>query len=225
MEHLPVSLLVLRSSRSAAEQRQTPTQIFAIPGLLSILATNHLNGEVQGLNQLQAAVREGVRTGQLHPQRLHPVLGDAGHGLPGRPGHAVRAVGRSGCSAERSWSGPSGSCFIAPWVVIAPFLMNTAGWMLTESGRQPWIVQGLMKTSKAASPIGHGHRHLDQPGRLRAPLPRPRGGRRLPDDPLRAEAPGPDAEEDSDRRRGRRRPAIRIDPTEHEDDRVPALIY
>ena len=30
--------------------------------------------------------------------------------------------------------------------------MNTAGWMLTESGRQPWIVQGLMKTINANSP-------------------------------------------------------------------------
>jgi cytochrome d ubiquinol oxidase subunit I len=30
--------------------------------------------------------------------------------------------------------------------------MNTAGWMLTESGRQPWIVQGLMKTANATSP-------------------------------------------------------------------------
>ena len=41
---------------------------------------------------------------------------------------------------------------IAPWVVILPFLMNTAGWMLTESGRQPWIVQGLMKTANGVSP-------------------------------------------------------------------------
>ena len=32
------------------------------------------------------------------------------------------------------------------------FLMNTAGWMLTESGRQPWIVQGLMKTVDGVSP-------------------------------------------------------------------------
>ena len=30
--------------------------------------------------------------------------------------------------------------------------MNTAGWMLTENGRQPWIVQGLMKTVNANSP-------------------------------------------------------------------------
>jgi cytochrome d ubiquinol oxidase subunit I len=30
--------------------------------------------------------------------------------------------------------------------------MNTAGWLLTESGRQPWIVQGLQKTVNANSP-------------------------------------------------------------------------
>jgi len=30
--------------------------------------------------------------------------------------------------------------------------MNTAGWLLTENGRQPWIVQGLMKTVNANSP-------------------------------------------------------------------------
>ena len=36
--------------------------------------------------------------------------------------------------------------------MVTPFLMNTAGWMLTENGRQPWIVQGLMKTVNANSP-------------------------------------------------------------------------
>jgi cytochrome bd-type quinol oxidase subunit 1 len=41
--------------------------------------------------------------------------------------------------------------FVAVWAVIAPFLMNTAGWLLTESGRQPWIVQGLLLTKNAAS--------------------------------------------------------------------------
>ncbi len=33
-----------------------------------------------------------------------------------------------------------------------PFVINTAGWMLTENGRQPWIVQGLMKTANGVSP-------------------------------------------------------------------------
>src|SRR5436305_4135116 len=42
--------------------------------------------------------------------------------------------------------------FFGVWAVITPFLMNTAGWLLTESGRQPWIVQGLQKTVNANSP-------------------------------------------------------------------------
>ena len=29
--------------------------------------------------------------------------------------------------------------------------MNTAGWMLTENGRQPWIVQGLMLVKDGVS--------------------------------------------------------------------------
>ncbi len=38
-------------------------------------------------------------------------------------------------------------------VTIAfPFLAALAGWVLTEVGRQPWIVQGLLRTSDAASP-------------------------------------------------------------------------
>jgi cytochrome d ubiquinol oxidase subunit I len=40
----------------------------------------------------------------------------------------------------------------ATWAVVTPFLMNTAGWLLAESGRQPWIVQGLMKTADGVSP-------------------------------------------------------------------------
>jgi cytochrome bd ubiquinol oxidase subunit I len=40
----------------------------------------------------------------------------------------------------------------AQWLVILPFLINTAGWLLTESGRQPWIVQGIMLTKHGLSP-------------------------------------------------------------------------
>jgi cytochrome d ubiquinol oxidase subunit I len=42
---------------------------------------------------------------------------------------------------------------VATWAIVTPFLMNTAGWLLTESGRQPWIVQGLMTTSNGISPL------------------------------------------------------------------------
>ena len=32
-----------------------------------------------------------------------------------------------------------------------PYLANTAGWLITEMGRQPWIVYGLQKTAEAVS--------------------------------------------------------------------------
>jgi cytochrome d ubiquinol oxidase subunit I len=41
---------------------------------------------------------------------------------------------------------------IGLFAVVTPLLTNTAGWLLTENGRQPWIVQGLMKTVNANSP-------------------------------------------------------------------------
>ena len=33
------------------------------------------------------------------------------------------------------------------------FVAVLAGWVVTESGRQPWIVQGIMRTADATSPI------------------------------------------------------------------------
>jgi cytochrome d ubiquinol oxidase subunit I len=42
--------------------------------------------------------------------------------------------------------------WVAVWAAVLPFVMNTAGWLLTESGRQPWIVQGIMLTKNGISP-------------------------------------------------------------------------
>ena len=32
-----------------------------------------------------------------------------------------------------------------------PFIANTAGWMTSELGRQPWIIYGLMRTAAGYS--------------------------------------------------------------------------
>jgi cytochrome d ubiquinol oxidase subunit I len=34
-----------------------------------------------------------------------------------------------------------------------PYIAAELGWVVTELGRQPWIVWGLLRTSEAASPI------------------------------------------------------------------------
>ncbi len=36
--------------------------------------------------------------------------------------------------------------------MFLPFVAAASGWVLTEVGRQPWIVVGLLKTSQANSP-------------------------------------------------------------------------
>jgi cytochrome bd ubiquinol oxidase subunit I len=35
----------------------------------------------------------------------------------------------------------------------AGFVAIVAGWVVTEAGRQPWVVYGVMRTTDAASPL------------------------------------------------------------------------
>ena len=42
-------------------------------------------------------------------------------------------------------------------VVLGPLFANSAGWIFTEMGRQPWIVAGVLPTASAVSPgVGAG---------------------------------------------------------------------
>lgn len=41
---------------------------------------------------------------------------------------------------------------LMPLLLPLPFIANSAGWYITEAGRQPWIVVGLQKTAVAVSP-------------------------------------------------------------------------
>jgi cytochrome d ubiquinol oxidase subunit I len=43
-----------------------------------------------------------------------------------------------------------------PLMIALPYIANSSGWILTETGRQPWIVQGLLKTADGVSPLSAG---------------------------------------------------------------------
>ena len=131
---------------------QTPTEIIAIPHLLSLLATNHWNGQVVGLNPLQAQYSQAVRARELRAERVHPVLGDAGDGLPGRSWSCCIGLWGLWLIRRKKLATSRVFLWVAVWAAVLPFLMNTAGWLLTESGRQPWIVQGIMLTKNGISP-------------------------------------------------------------------------
>jgi cytochrome bd-type quinol oxidase subunit 1 len=129
----------------------TPTKIIQVPHLLSVLSTGTWNGQVVGLNQLQAQYQQQYGPGNYVPNvfvqywsmRTMAYLG-------------VLVLLLSLWGAWLLWRKRIGSATwflrLAIWATVLPFLINTAGWMLTENGRQPWIVQGLQLVRDAVSP-------------------------------------------------------------------------
>ena len=59
---------------------------------------------------------------------------------------------------------------IAPWLVILPFLINTAGWMLDRERAPALDRPGADEDRKRGLTVGLGHRHLDLHHRLRRHL-------------------------------------------------------
>jgi cytochrome bd ubiquinol oxidase subunit I len=130
---------------------ETPNKILQIPHLLSILATGTWGGAVTGLNQIQAQDVKKYGPGDYIPNvaiQYWSMRVMAGLGslvlLFALWGGWLLHTDKLRSSRLFLW--------LSIWVVVTPFLMNTAGWLLTESGRQPWIVQGLQKTVNANSP-------------------------------------------------------------------------
>jgi cytochrome bd ubiquinol oxidase subunit I len=130
---------------------QTPTEIIPIPHLLSVLATNMWNGGVTGLHELQSEYQAKYGPGNYVPDVFIQYWSIR-----------IMAYLASLILLLSVWGGwllykdrlRSSRLFLSlcVWAVVTPFLMNTTGWLLTESGRQPWIVQGLQKTANANSP-------------------------------------------------------------------------
>jgi cytochrome bd ubiquinol oxidase subunit I len=130
---------------------QTPTQIISVPHLLSLLATNHWNGKVVGMNPLQAQYSKQFGAGYYIPNVFIQYWGMR---TMAYLGVVVLLIGLWGLWLIRRKKLATSRVFlwVAVWGVTLPFLMNTAGWLLTESGRQPWIVQGIMLTKNGISP-------------------------------------------------------------------------
>jgi cytochrome d ubiquinol oxidase subunit I len=130
---------------------QTPSQIIEIPHLLSFLADGTWNGAVVGLNQLQKEDVAKYGPGNYIPNvfiqywsmRVMAYLGSL---------IALLALWGAWLVHKGRLDRSKWFLRVGLFAVVTPFLMNTAGWLLTENGRQPWIVQGLMKTVNANSP-------------------------------------------------------------------------
>ncbi len=127
--------------------------VFAIriPGLLSLLAYNRFEGEVKGIRDLQAEYEQTYGPGNYIPPIAvsywsFRIMVGCGFLM-----FLLVAILLWQTMRKRPLEKiPYFRYF--PLVIALPYLANTSGWFLTELGRQPWVVFGLMKTVDGASP-------------------------------------------------------------------------
>ena len=128
-------------------------EVFAlkVPRVLSFLATGHLDGQVQGINNLQSQYEKTYGPGDYSPNI--PVTYWAFRLMIG-VGALAALIGLWTLWTLRRGRLPTSRWLLASGLAlpILPLLGNSFGWIFTEMGRQPWIVFGLMHTAAGVSP-------------------------------------------------------------------------
>ena len=124
---------------------------FRIPYLMSFLACNNFECEVRGVNDLQAEYEALYGPGDYIPLMVATywsfrIMVVFGFTLFAVSGFALLVVIRSWSSNLVKW------LKWMPYIIPLPFIAGVAGWVTTEMGRQPWVVQGLLTTAQAVSP-------------------------------------------------------------------------
>jgi cytochrome bd ubiquinol oxidase subunit I len=132
-------------------QDPTPSFSITIPRLLSYMATGSFSGKVDGIDEIQRQERHLFGRGNYVPNVEVDYWSMRVMAYLGMLLFLIAAVGawlyRRRKLARARWF---------QWTAIVaiafPYIAATSGWILTEMGRQPWIVQGLLKTDEANSP-------------------------------------------------------------------------
>jgi len=153
-EHQPAKLAAIESRWETG--RDIPITLFAIPDekaetnhfsidlphLGSLILTHELNGEVKGLKDFPADQRPPV----LVPFFAFRVMVGCGMLMLG-----VVLLG-----GWLRWRGhlTDTPLFLLLCQMLTPigFFAVIAGWLVTEVGRQPWTVYGLLRTAQSVSP-------------------------------------------------------------------------
>jgi cytochrome d ubiquinol oxidase subunit I len=130
---------------------QTPSFDIEIPRVLSFLATGSFSGAVQGMNPLQSDYEQRYGPGNYVPPVRTTYWSMRIMAYVGTLIFLVAALG-----AFLYWRGRLDRTRWFLWLGVLsiplPWVSALAGWVLTEVGRQPWIVFGLLKTADANSP-------------------------------------------------------------------------
>jgi cytochrome bd ubiquinol oxidase subunit I len=133
------------------EDDQTPSFSIQIPHLLSLLATDSWNGEVQGMTPLQTSERRQYGSGNYIPPVRATYWSMRIMAYAGSLVFLVLAICafflRRGTLERKRWL-----LWAGVLTIPLPYVAALAGWVLSELGRQPWIVWGLLRTADANSP-------------------------------------------------------------------------
>jgi cytochrome d ubiquinol oxidase subunit I len=129
--------------------KQTNDWSLEIPGLLSVLGTHTLHGQVKGLADIPVADQPPMIPLLYYAFRVMAGIGFLFMGLAFWTVFAMRkARGRlDALLAQRK--------LLLAWVLAIPlpYIAVECGWIVREVGRQPWVVYGLLRTEQAASNI------------------------------------------------------------------------
>jgi cytochrome d ubiquinol oxidase subunit I len=122
-----------------------------IPYLLSFLSTHTFDGEVEGINNLQAQYEVLYGAGDYTPViwitywAFRLMIG------MGLLATLVAVIGLW-FSRKHVLEAPKWFWNAAIWAAPLPLVAMSIGWIFTEMGRQPWLVFSLMTTESGVSP-------------------------------------------------------------------------
>jgi cytochrome d ubiquinol oxidase subunit I len=142
-QYQPLKLAAMESLQVTQAGAPEVVGPISIPYALSWFATGNPHATIQGLD---AFPREDWPNPIVHPAfRIMAALGMA-MGL-----YAVVALWRR--ARRTSWTG--GRWWLAATIALAPtgVIATETGWILTEVGRQPWTIYGVLRTTQAATPL------------------------------------------------------------------------
>ena len=132
-------------------ENKVNTNSIEIPYMLSALIYNAPEGEVKGINEMQSQYVQEYGYDDYIPNVVllfwsFRIMIACGMALMG----AMLLAGLLLYTKRLEYN----KCFLNLLVLLIPlpFIANSFGWILTEAGRQPWMVYGLQKVADAVSP-------------------------------------------------------------------------
>lgn len=128
----------------AIPDEKTQSNHFAIeiPKMASLILTHEMDGEIRGLNEFEG----------LHPP-VKPVF--YGFRIMVALGGLMLLVSWVACwQLYRKKGLPHWMLRVLVGMTFSGWAASIAGWYVTEIGRQPWLVSGVLRTADAVTSIG-----------------------------------------------------------------------